>query len=158
MLTTTGPGMIKCWFNGQDDCLRSGAVLPPAKEIDAFVDHVWMPQVLGGPAYKMVALTDPEALNANAPHPNTAISLTGSDGGNIVVGGSSVGSIMSPLFGGSQASVTASSNKRQTVFIFEGSEVSGASLTSITAPIALELKQVTDMAGAILVLYFPHKK
>lgn len=56
-ITTSGPGFLKFWFIGPDSNLKMGSLLPPAKEMENFVDHAWLPTP---DARRMIALTDAE--------------------------------------------------------------------------------------------------
>ena len=46
--TCLGIGMMRCWFVGADGNLKSGPLLPPAKETESFIDHCWLPTMAGG--------------------------------------------------------------------------------------------------------------
>jgi hypothetical protein len=136
MLTTTGVGMMRCWFVGADGQLKSGPLLPPQKETDAFLDHVWLPPMVGGQTYKMVALTDPDMFHHGA-------SVVAGDSMSVV----SLGAASSVSLG-SHANASHHNPpavKRQQLLIFEGSDVPGASAQSISAPIAMELKQTINL-------------
>ena len=130
MLTTSGIGMLRCWFVGTDGNLRSGALLPPAKETDAFIDHVWLPSMIGGLPHKMVVLTDPDIHHHQHHHAHSGIAAGGP--------GTHNASFMSLVGGNDSLSVSQAGSKdgslappppsfrRQQLLIFEGSDVPGA--------------------------------
>jgi hypothetical protein len=151
MLTASGPGLLKTWYLGPDGSFRTGALLPPAKENETFIDHCWLPLMIGGAMHKMVALTDPDSAIADG----AGFGLGGlggmgsaasvASGPSASLGGSSLaGTALLGQGQGQQAGQTGGAGKKQTVFIFEGSDVSNSGNT-VTAPINMELKQTLSL-------------
>ena len=133
MLTTSGVGMLRCWFVGTDGNLRSGALLPPAKETDAFIDHVWLPPMVGGLPHKMVVLTDPDHHQHHHAHTGGGGlgSGLGPGGHNASAmslgGGDSLMSLSASQMGSKDGShAPPPAFRRQQLLVFEGSDVPGA--------------------------------
>lgn len=147
MLTTTGVGMLRCWFVGTDGQLKSGPLLPPQKETDAFLDHCWLPPMMGGLTYKMVALTDPDLLHhgTSLAGGGDSMSVVSLGGASSVSQGSGPAQTTRDAHTSAHPAPTQPTFKRQQLLVFEGVDVPGASAQSISAPIAMELKQTINL-------------
>lgn len=123
MLSSSGPNSLKSWFLGADGSFKTGPFLPPNKENEQFVDHVWLPSA-GGVVHRMVALCDD---NSNMGGSTGSVALSSEHGS---VGGGS----------GGQPAAIVSSFRKQLVIIFEGGDSTGSS-GSGQAPVTMELRQ-----------------
>ena len=68
LFTTPGIGMMRCWFVGADGNLKSGPLLPPAKETESFIDHCWLPTMAGGLQVTLTHILSIHRINTSYQH------------------------------------------------------------------------------------------
>ena len=70
MLTTSGPSLLKCWYVSGDGTFKTANLLPPARENENFIEHLWLPSSNG--VHKMLVLTQVESDGHVPVAPGTA--------------------------------------------------------------------------------------